>query len=600
MLQGIVKLSYSIDPLRLGHAPAQALVMVVSAIARLDAPAWTMWSAGQYLTGVEGEQQIAECLPRFLQHRSADVRICAATQLTRLKPANGGVWLEASLKPCLQKTGEGDAERSAKRQKAMPTSLALLASLSLEQPSLVTPLLTAMFDVARQAQDSTLLPRAAALVASNCGTDPDTLLLSRLPCLFASHLHSGQDLQLFPCSHFGFDQSKIQEFLQSQEKTVVPVTLLHAPTTDRLNSIAKLLSRTTVELLKVNMSGLALLFIPGVVATELGRELPGQALANLVEEELGSDTFNKAVIKQYLPTLENAFSTVFDPNHLSDTFGFDHIPELAKPCKTPPLDASIPKAMIQFYHKNFLEEGEISLWSKCAKERPDRLMKMLSTVSSSFNDQGLSMPARLRAIHSLWLFLDELSDHLDEAELQPLLPALVLMPSSSLLHILHSTDQDQSLLRAGLHTLHKLLCIVTPVSAATLHPIIFSVNYCLVALISSHENLAPQALDTLNYLFVSNGFRFGPILQHLEDFPSTEAFSQLQTAIERERNGKVELTAALERFLEVAATTESAFLLLPLRAMLTRLQTELVDQELDAELLRRLFATLVQVKIFFF
>ena len=97
------------------------------------------------------------------------------------------------------------------------------------------------------------------------------------------------------------------------------------------------------------------------------------------------------------------------------------------------------------------------------------------------------------------------------------------------------------------------------------------------------------------FLFVINGFRFGDIMQQLEDFPSTEAFSHLQAAIGRERRGQVELAAALERFLDVAATTEPAFLLLPLRAMLTRLHTKLMDQPLDSELLRRLFATLMKV-----
>ena len=66
------------DPRRLGHAPAQALVLVVGAIAMLNAPTWAMWTAGQYLTEVEGEQLIAESLPGFLRHRSAAVRPCAA------------------------------------------------------------------------------------------------------------------------------------------------------------------------------------------------------------------------------------------------------------------------------------------------------------------------------------------------------------------------------------------------------------------------------------------------------------------------------------------------------------------------------------------
>ena len=68
VLQGIVTLSYSMDPRRLGLAPAQALVTVVGTIAMLDnAPTWAIWSAGEYLTGVKGEQLIADCLPRFLQ-----------------------------------------------------------------------------------------------------------------------------------------------------------------------------------------------------------------------------------------------------------------------------------------------------------------------------------------------------------------------------------------------------------------------------------------------------------------------------------------------------------------------------------------------------
>ena len=156
---------------------------------------------------------------------------------------------------------------------------------------------------------------------------------------------------------------------------------------------------------------------------------------------------------------------------------------------------------------------------------------------------------------------------------------------------------DHSLLRAGLGTLHKLLSIVTltPEAATLLYPVIFSVNYCLTALISRNDNLLDEALVILNLLFVRNGFRFTEIMEQLEDFPSTEAFSHLQAAIDRVRKGPVELTKAIKRFLEVAATTEVVFLLLPLRAMLTRLQTELVDQAPDSKLLRRLFATLVQV-----
>ena len=76
---------------------------------------------------------------------------------------------------------------------------------------------------------------------------------------------------------------------------------------------------------------------------------------------------------------------------------------------------------------------------------------------------------------------------------------------------------------------------------------------------------------------------------------ATEAFSHLQAAIDRVRKGPVELTKAIKRFLEVAATTEVVFLLLPLRAMLTRLKTELAGQTLDSKLLRRLFSTLMQV-----
>ena len=378
----------------------------------------------------------------------------------------------------------------------------------------------------------------------------------------------------------------------------MPLTLIHEPTKDRLNSIATLLTRPLPELLKVNMTGLALHFIPGIVATDAGLQLPGLekmlALANMVEDIMGSVALNTAVAKHYLATLENVLSTAYDPDHLAETFGFDHIPELAKPCEPPSLNASIPKAMVQFYNRTFLQEDEVSLWSKCAKERPDLFMKLLSTVSSAFNDKDLTTPARLRVIHSLWLFLDELSDHLEESDLEPLLPALVLMPSSSLLHLLHSS-MDQSLLRAGLKTLHKLVSIVTPVSAEALRPVIFSINYCIVALISGHENLSPLAMDILTLLFVNNGFRFGPVMQQLEDFPSTEAFSRLQAAIARERKGKVGLSSALEGFLEVAATTEPPFLLLPLRAMLTRLQTELVGQAPDSKLLRRIFATLMQV-----
>ena len=593
VLQGIVTLGYHVDPRRLGSVLAKALVMVVGAIARLEAPAssWPMWSAGQYLPGAgeEREQPLAKCLPGFLQHRSAEVRLTAATQLTYLKPGNGLVWLESSLRPCLRKSF------------ALPTSLALLASLSLEHPSLTTPLLIVMFDVARQAQDSTLLlEKAIALVARNCGSDPESLLLSRLSCLLASHLDSGQGIHQFPCSHFCFEQSKIQDFLKAQEKSVVPVTLQHEPTKERLNSLATFLNRTPAELLKVNMSGLALHFIPGVVASDFGIELPNlenmKALANLVEDQLGNVAFQTAVEKQYVATLENAFSTAYDPNHLSETFGFDHVPETAKPCVTPALNASIPKALIQFCHNHFLGEGQRSLWSQCANDVPDKFVKMLSSVSSAFNDQGLSTPARLRAIHCLWLFLDELGDHLGEPELQPLLPALVLLPCSSLLHLLHST-MDQSLLRAGLGTLHKLLSIVTltPEAATLLYPVIFSVNYCLTALISRNDNLLDEALVILNLLFVRNGFRFPKIMEQLEDFPSTEAFSHLQTAIDRVRKGPVELTKAIKRFLEVAATTEVVFLLLPLRAMLTRLKTELAGQTLDSKLIRRLFSTLMQV-----
>ena len=125
-------------------------------------------------------------------------------------------------------------------------------------------------------------------------------------------------------------------------------------------------------------------------------------LANLIKQHLGHD-FNTSVATYYHATLENAFSTAYDPKHLSNTFGFDHLPEITKPCQIITLNASMPKALIQFYEKNILGESDRSLWSEISKTWPDKLMQMLSLVTSAFNDRGLSIPSRLRGIHSLWI-----------------------------------------------------------------------------------------------------------------------------------------------------------------------------------------------------
>ena len=586
VLQGLVKLSYGVDTRRLGHDLVQALTMVVGKIAKLEDPRWTIWSAGHYLMGDEGEQSIAKCLPKFLEHAQAEVRLAAATQLALLRPNNGQTWLESTITPFLGKPF------------AVQTSLVFLASLAREQPSLTTPILTTLFATAHQASSANLLSNATALVGRNSGTDSEALLMSRLPCLLADHLKRGLNIQDFPCSLFAVEQANIKEFLKSQERSVVPVVLLHDPTQACLSSLAKMFSLTPKELVARNLRSLALHFTPGVVALANDLELPERdqmvRLANLVKQHLGHD-FNTSVATYYHATLENAFCTAYDPKHLSNTFGFDHLPEITKPCQIITLNASMPKALIQFYEKNILGESDRSLWSEISKKWPDKLMQLLSLLTSAFNERGLSIPSRLRGIHSLWIFLDELGDHLEEPELQTILPALALMPSSSLLHLLHSS-QDHLLLRAGLVTLQKLIVIITPISATGLHPVIYSITYCLVAL-SSQPELMPLTLEILNFLFVRHGFRFGSVLQHLEDFPSTPSFSDLQAAINKERVGKPSLAAVMERFLEVAATTEPAFLLSPLRRLRKMLHIELAGQTLNLDMLRRLFACLLKVVI---
>ena len=169
VLQGLVKLSYGVDTRRLGHDLVQALTMVVGKIAKLEDPRWTIWSAGHYLMGDEGEQSIAKCLPKFLEHAQAEVRLAAATQLALLRPNNGQTWLESTITPFLGKPF------------AVQTSLVFLASLAREQPSLTTPILTTLFVTAHQASSANLLSNATALVGRNSGTDSEALLYSRLP-----------------------------------------------------------------------------------------------------------------------------------------------------------------------------------------------------------------------------------------------------------------------------------------------------------------------------------------------------------------------------------------------------------------------------------
>ena len=85
VLQGIVTLGYHVDPRRLGSVLAKALVMVVGAIARLEAPAssWPMWSAGQYLpgTGEEREPDIIKSNRRLI----ADPKVPAKAGISRHK-----------------------------------------------------------------------------------------------------------------------------------------------------------------------------------------------------------------------------------------------------------------------------------------------------------------------------------------------------------------------------------------------------------------------------------------------------------------------------------------------------------------------------------
>ena len=560
-------------------------------LARLEAT-WATWTAHN-LTAVKDteldidtdqEQPLARALPRFLASPPALLRLTAASQLLQLAPSPLLPWLHAALLPALTHS--------------LPSSLALLSSLSLPLPSLTTPLLSSLLTVSREAGDTSLLPRAVALVAANRQTSPHSLLQAALPSLLYSHLSQGLPPDSFPRHLLG--PSDLPTFLTSQEE-LVPLVLLQEPSQARLAWLGAQLQLEPREVLKVHLSGLARLSVPGLAAESAGLRLEGGVLghlgredmcrlANLLEEGL-PEHFQKLVAKTFVATMQHSLSHVHDPLHLQATFGLESAPDLVPP-SPPALPASVPAAMAALFSKTY---GPGDLWQIHALHTPEAVVRVCVALSSALTHPALSLVTeRLRALHSLFLWLDSIAPSLPDPALLPLLPVLCLQPAVCLLHLLHSTRHGH-VLRAGLVTLQKLVAIMTPVCSSALQPVLFSLTYCLVDLVRRLPAISSLALDSLHLLFLRNGFRFTATLSLLEDFPATEQFSSLQAAVARERPAGLGVAGRMANFLEVAATTEHSFLAIPLASLLGHLQEDYTDQKVEQDLLRRLLACLLQV-----
>ena len=590
IIRGIVKLNHSQAMARLGSSLSVALLKVLGKLALLDA-SWAVWPEHNMVSvrdstmdqDTDLDQPLGKSLPRFLAAPSVLQRLSAARELMLLHPYPLLPWLHSTVLPAL----------TCSLPTSLSSSLALLSSLTLPKSALATPLLCCLLQVASQAHHSTLLPRALQLVATNRATELSHLLLASLPSLLASHLSSGLTIETFP--HHLLDLPSLPQFLASQEHQVLPILLLQDPTQPRLASLAKLLRRSPQDLVKANLATLARLFLPGMAARDQGLRLEGgedmNRLGELVEGLL-PDVFCKKVGRTFLSTVQHCLGQVHDPQHLAATFSLPQAPDLVPP-PPPVLGAKMPLALLQLYDQHFCEEGS-SLWQHHATNSPEDVARVVVHLSSALTHPDLGLlPERLRALHCLWLWLEQLEPSFRAPALLPLLPLLAHCTISSLLHLLHS-DSQEDLLKAGLVTLHKLTTLLTPVCSSSLHPCLFSIYYCLLGLSSRHPLLSTLACDILDFLFVTHGFRFPSHLRLLEDPPPLAATATLRTALARERPASPAVASAMENWLEVARTTPPAFLATPLEALLARLQ-ELTDQQVDPDLLRRLLAALLEI-----
>jgi hypothetical protein len=346
------------------------------------------------------------------------------------------------------------------------------------------------------------------------------------------------------------------------------------------------------------MPGLARLFLPGMAVADRGDvklQDGGRMckLGDLVEGTFSED-FPRRVGRVFLASLQVALAQVHDPAHLQRSFCLPGPADLVPP-GPPALPAAVPAAMAELFE----QEGSGSLWPLMAQQRPEAVVGTAVTLASALTDPALALEGdRLRALHSLWLWLDMLETQRtawrDEA-MAPLLPALALCPATALLHLLHAAT-GHNLLRAGLLTLQRLLHAVTPVRAAVLRPVLFSINYCLVTLATEQPDLAALAISIIDYLFIKNGFRFPDTLEQLEDYPPGPPWAGLQAALAAARPAQGGgLGAAVGRWLAVAEAVQPAFLRGPVRALLGSLRAQLAGQEIEPGQLRRLFASLLPV-----
>ena len=259
--------------------------------------------------------------------------------------------------------------------------------------------------------------------------------------------------------------------------------------------------RNSLDVIKDNFPHIALLFLPGLAATEFNLSFDdvenSRDLANFIERKIG-ENFATAIQRNLLKVLGQIYLNVNDPETLSDTF------KIKKPEKfstnPPELKAVIPCHIVD------LLDQQVNIRKELVKLNPEGFVRTTVSITSTVS-QDSSLQENMRGLYSLHLWLDSLVTSYCE-EMLPIVSFLSQYLSRRLLSFLHYT-YSPDFTKMSLTVLARLVQFVLDTDHSALLPVFLTVHYSLVnfLLVKREADSAQLAVDILENLVVINGHR---------------------------------------------------------------------------------------------
>ena len=486
---------------RLSASVLTSLCHVTGELLKLGPGAdWAVWdlhneTAPALAVDTVQQQLISRSLPGLLVCPLPAVRIAAIRLVTsHLATADTKLTVvRNSLLPVIRSDLSHGSSHSA--------LLSVITRLTSNTESEALALLIKLFS--RDHIDLHQLQRAARLLAGPGSQERlEELLTKFLPAILLDFVQEGLGLNKFPIVLLGFAENQFEQFVKRHESVVVSIMLYHSPTEECLKVLTKVLKkRNSLDVIKDNFPHIALLFLPGLAATEFNLSFDdvenSRDLANFIERKVG-ENFATAIQRNLLKVLGQIYLNVNDPETLSDTF------KIKKPEKfstnPPELKAVIPCHIVD------LLDQQVNIRKELVKLNPEGFVRTTVSITSTVS-QDSSLQENMRGLHSLHLWLDSLVTSYCE-EMLPIVSFLSQYLSRRLLSFLHHTCSPD-FTKMSLTVLARLVQFVLDTDHSALLPVFLTVHYSLVnfLLVKREADSAQLAVDILENLVVINGHR---------------------------------------------------------------------------------------------